>query len=161
VDELPELAAFVLAACFTWAGLAKIARPRRWRDSLRAYGSPPLARVATPAVPAVELAAAVLLVASPRAGAAAAAILLVVFTGAMLRAREVAGDRLPCACFGDTRERDWRALTARNVSLLAAAAVTFTAGHPLGAHAIPALLAAAGLALAAWTALATMAAFRR
>jgi uncharacterized membrane protein len=159
VDDLAHLVALLLAACFAWAGLSKILRPRRWRDSLPTYGS--LARVAAPAVPVAELAVAALLIASPRAGAAAAGILLVVFIGALLRARGIAGDKLPCACFGETRERDWRVLAARNASLIAAAAVAFTAGRPPGPEAVPAVLAAAGLALAAWTALAARAAFRR
>jgi uncharacterized membrane protein YphA (DoxX/SURF4 family) len=161
VDDVAQIAALVLAACFAWAGFAKIRRPSRWRDSLRAYGSPALTRVAAPAVPLAELSVAALLMVNVRAGAAAAAVLLVIFTGALMRAREGAGDKLPCACFGTTRERDWRALAARNAGLGAVAVAAFTAGRPVGAGALPVILPAAGLALAVWTAAATRAAFRR
>jgi hypothetical protein len=161
VTDVPQIAAIVLAVCFAWAGFTKLLGPRRWRASLRAYSSPAVMRIAVPGVPTAELAVAALLIVNARAGAAAATILLGVFTAALVHARERTGDRLPCACFGATRERDWRALAARNAGLGAAAVIAFAGGRPVGADALPIILAAAGLALAGWTAVATRAAFRR
>jgi len=168
VSDLAQAAALLLAACFAWAGLAKLIRPRRWRASLRAYVPSPLARIAASlAVPALELVAAALLVSAARAGAAIAVSLLVAFTVAIVRARARAGQRLPCACFGGEQERDWRALVARNGLLASAALLVLAAGGASALErglpaddALAALLATAGLALAAWTAAATRAALR-
>jgi hypothetical protein len=169
VSDLAQITALVLAACFAWAGFAKLVRPRRWRAALGTFAASRPVRVATFAVPAAELCAAALLIADVRAGAAFAALLLAIFTVAILRARSRTGDRLPCACFGPSRRRDWRALVARNALLgLAALLVLVTGQGSLpeqglsgGEDVLAAALAAAGLALAVWTAGATRAAFRR
>jgi uncharacterized membrane protein YphA (DoxX/SURF4 family) len=161
VDDLAQIAALALAACFVWAGSAKLLRPRRWRESLRSYGPPALTGVAAASVPVAELAVAALLIANGRAGAVAAAILLALFTGALLRARERVGDKVPCACFGSASQRDWRALGARNALLMTVAVVAFSAERPVGGETVAIVLAITGLALAVWTAAATRAALRR
>ncbi len=161
MDDLTQIAALALAACFAWAGSAKLLRPRRWRESLRSYGPPALTGVAAASVPVAELAVAALLIVNGRAGAAAAAVLLALFTGALLRARERAGDKLPCACFGSAGQRDWRALAARNALLVTVAVVAFTAERPVGGETVAMVLAIAGLVLAVWTAVATRAALRQ
>jgi hypothetical protein len=167
-----QIAALTLAACFAWAGVAKLARRERWRRSLAAYRLPPaFLRPAAVAVPAAELAVASLLVANARVGAAIGGLLVCAFSLAVVRAAQGARASLPCACFGGAGERDWRVLVARNTALLALATATAVAGPDAGAlagdsspgsaEALPAALAVAGLALAVWTMRSMRAAFRR
>ena len=107
------------------AGVAKLARPRATRESLRAFGVPH--RLLLPGaflLPAVELGVAGLLVpqSTARAGALAAAALLLVFTMALARAL-YRGEQPECNCFGALRSGPVDRWTlARNLTLIAVAA---------------------------------------
>jgi hypothetical protein len=162
----------VLALAFAWAGLAKLAGLRRWWRSLGIHGLPLRRRGAVAiAVPAAELGVTVLIAAvNARTGAAAAVALVAAFSLVSLRARSIAGDRLPCGCFGSSGERDWRWLIARNSLLAALAAwvvvvdestLPFDGVHEPAGELLTAALTAAGIALAVWTARSTSAALRR
>jgi uncharacterized membrane protein YphA (DoxX/SURF4 family) len=114
----------VLAVVFAWAGALKIARPRRWRESLSMYGLPRPVRVAALlGVPWVEMGvAAGLALGLVVEGAAAAAVLAAAFTVAILRARSLQrSDKLDCGCFGGRTARDYRVLLLRNGAIEVAA----------------------------------------
>jgi uncharacterized membrane protein YphA (DoxX/SURF4 family) len=172
VTGTTEIASALLALAFAWAALAKLSSPRRWRRSLAVHDLPPRFGAAVAiATPAAELATAALIAGvGARIGAALALALLSVFTLALLRARSIAGDRLPCGCFGTSGERDWRAMIARNVLLGALAVYAIAAGGDLALTGVEApspgqlaaaALTAAGLALAVWTAGSVRSALRR
>lgn len=125
-----------------WAGIAKAVRFVAWRSSLVGYRLP---RSAFPVVliglPVVELGTAALLL-SPlsRAGAAVALALVSAFSAAVVRARAIAGNRVPCGCFGGLKTRDYRLMLVRNAVLGLAAAVVMIrgeAGSPLHGFAPP------------------------
>lgn len=169
-DVRPVLAV-ALAGVFAWAAASKALDPRGWREALGAHRLGPLARPALVGVPVLETAVAALVLAgAPRAGASLALALLATFSGAILRARALQGDRIPCGCFGRTRARDYRALLIRNVALgtLAVWVVVTGASFPLlewarlprGGEIAAALLALAGLVLAGWMARRAQAALR-
>ena len=153
----------MLALAFSWAGIAKLSRFERWRSVLAGYG---LADKTVPAaailVPLAELAVAfVTIAASVQAGALGAAILLALFSVAILRARAVKGDRLPCGCFGGSAERHYSTMMMRNLGLGALAAIALlgegTSGPVLSAlpsrtDLLPAVLVLLGLALVLWVA---------
>jgi hypothetical protein len=114
-----------LGAVFAWAALSKVVRFRRWRADMETYRLPGEQALAV-AVPLAEGAVPLLaLTGRPVAAALVALGLLAGFSFAILRARRLAGDRLPCGCFGGTTRRDFRLLLARNgaLALLAAAAL--------------------------------------
>lgn len=166
-------AALFLAAAFGWAALAKVLRFSAWREALAGYRLPPAAeRAARPAVPLVEVVAAGLLAAggdASKAGAALAIALLAAFSLAVLRAQRLQGDRLPCGCFGGSGRRDYRLMLVRNATLGGAAAtallfpgaLSIAPDAPGSAEAVPAVLAAAGLVLVVWLAVAVRRGFRR
>ena len=116
--------AVVLAAVFVRTGVAKAVRGGQTEAGFAALGVPTPA-VTARAVPFVELALAVALLAAPRAGGVAALVLLGTFTvflaGAVRR-----GVTAPCNCFGAAR--------ADPVSVV-----------DLGRHGLLALLAVAAL----------------
>ena len=160
-DPLAQIATAALALAFAWAGLAKLADRSRWRRTLERYEvSPALRRLALWAVPAAELAIALLAVVAPAAAALPALTVLAVFSVALVT-RRGGRKRVPCGCFGGGGERDYRALLVRNagLALLAVAALTGDGARPLdgveapaGAEIAAAALLTAGVALAAWTA---------
>lgn len=150
---------WILALLFGWAGVAKLARFRGWEATLKAYALPRrLEILALPLVPLAEATVTVLaLSGQTRQSAALAVTLLIMFSGAVLRARNRHGRNLPCGCFGKRNVRDYRALLLRNLAL-SIAAVTVLAeepGRPLldglrAPHlheALPAVLVLLGLAL--------------
>ncbi len=161
-----SVAALVLAVAFGWAALAKVARLQAWRRTLAGYRLPEaLERAVLGVVPLAEGTAAVLLVAGDdvtRSGAALVVALLSAFSLAVLRARRIQGDRLPCGCFGGSGRRDYRLMLARNALLggLAAAVLlvprvaSFELEAPDASQVLPAALAALGLALVSWLVLA-------
>ena len=118
--------AALLAVVFWVAGTSKLRAPDRVAEEFVAMGirSPELAaRV----LPAVELIVAVLLVAVPWVGATFALALLVVFTVVLVRVVR-SGAVVPCACFGAVSQQPASWLdVARNVALMAAAAVALGA----------------------------------
>ena len=151
-----RIALLLLAAAFTWAAVAKLVAFRRWSAVIARYGLPaPMDRIAGPLVPLAELAIAVtMLFVSARVGAAAAVGALALFSLAVLRARSINGDRLPCGCFGGTEERHYRTMIWRNAGLGALAAIVLLAhpertdvgfpSAPEGSEMLPAALAVVG-----------------
>jgi hypothetical protein len=153
------VASLLLAAAFGWAALAKILRPGAWRAALAGNRLPaPVSKIASVGVPGGEITVAVLLALGgdrARAGAAAAVALLSAFSIAVLRARRLAGDRLPCGCFGGNGARDYRLMLVRNAALGLLAAVVLLAPEvelevPERSEVVPAALVALGLTLIAW-----------
>ena len=162
-----SFAAAALAAVFVWAAASKVVGARRWRRALTAYGLPPaLERTAAWAVPVAESIVPVLIVAGlPRAAAVWSGVLLVLFSGALVRARRRVGDRVPCGCLGGRGDIDVNAALARNVALLLVAVFVFGRasdspliawpGSPGAADVLPLLLTLGALiasALVAWRA---------
>ena len=149
------VATIALAFAFAWAALVKIARFPAWREALGGYGLPaPAESVASVAVPVAELAVAgTLLFGAARVGAAMTIFLLSAFSLAVLRARALEGDQVPCGCFGDTKARDYRVMITRNVLLGVLAAAVLLLGAEgesahwavTGAEILPAALACAGV----------------
>lgn len=156
------LVPFLLAIAFFWAAIAKASRPSAWRAALGGYRLPQ--RVVVPAlvlVPVIELLTAILLSAggaASKAGAALSVALLGAFSLAVLRARAVRGDRLPCGCFGGSGSRDYRLMLVRNAFLGAVAAAIllvrpvaeYELESPPPSQLLPALLVGLGVVLIAW-----------
>ena len=148
----------ILAVTFAWAALAKLLRPGTWRSSIRAYRLPlMIERVAERAVPLAELSAAILLLFGPvEASATVALILLSAFSVALLRARSLGSDSLPCGCFGGRARRKVSSLMARNAALSMVALATLLVGAPIpieaptGSEVLPAVLVGVGVVLGAW-----------
>jgi hypothetical protein len=171
VDLRPVLAAG-LAAVFAWAAASKLLAPRRWRGSLGAYRLGALERPVLVGVPLAEAMVGLLILGGdPDRGAILALVLLGGFSAAIVRARALHGSLVPCGCFGRTKARDYRLLLARNLGLVALATVVLATGSsfpllrwarlPIGGEMVAAVLAAAGLALAAWLGHTAAAALRR
>lgn len=123
--HVSTLAAAALACAFGWAAAGKLARFGDWRESLNGYGAPHgVVPVALVGVPLAESAVVVLLLVGPvKSGAALAVALIALFSMAIVRARALRGDKLPCGCFGGTEARDYRLMLIRNglFAVLAAA----------------------------------------
>jgi hypothetical protein len=150
------LAAELVALVFAWAAIGKVLRFRRWRGQILGYGLPAAGTLAV-AVPLAEAGVPVLVVGDfPTAAGALALGLLAAFSAAILRARRLRGDRLPCGCFGGGDRRDYRLLLARNLALgaVAAAALADPDRRPWAdvgpAELLPAVLLAVGLAVTAF-----------
>lgn len=170
VDIVTRLGAACLAVTFAWAAGYKIVRFARWRSALEPYGLPrPLRSISAVSVPLAEgSVVALLLTGNVRAGAALAVGLLGLFSAALLRARALQGDRLPCGCFGRTQERDYRVLLLRNalLTLTCAIVLLFAAGADasvdVGAGDLaPVTLVVAGIGLIGWMATQAATAMRK
>lgn len=169
-EATARFAAIVLAAILAWAATSKLLSFARWNVTLNGYGLPRVVRaIAAPGVPMLELLIAAGLVVAPRAGAAGALALLGAFCLAILRARAVSGDKLPCGCFGGSNERDYRTMLWRNSALVLLAAVVLGADEPVSigmpaapgkGELLPVILIVTGGLLALWTALRVSAALR-
>lgn len=156
------LVPFLLAVAFFWAAVAKASRPSAWRNALIGYQLPhSIVMPALVLVPVAEIVAGVLLSAggvASKAGAALSVALLAAFSLAVLRARRIRGDRLPCGCFGGSGSRDFRLMLVRNAALGAVAAAIllvpavarYELETPDAAQMLPALLVALGAVLIAW-----------
>jgi hypothetical protein len=161
-DVWMMLASVLLAATFAWSGSMKILRSERWRLDLVSYRlNRPLRAAGFLLLPWVEVGIAGALVAgAARAGAVLAIGLLGIFCVAIVRARLLLGtDKLGCGCFGSDRTRDYRFLLARNLALMALAAVVVSSGgDPSAARGLDLggpsvlvwLISALALAAAAW-----------
>lgn len=112
-------------------------------------------------VPMVEGAVPILFLAgASRAAAALSLALLAVFSMAVLRARRLQGNRVPCGCFGRATTRDYRVTVVRNSLLGLAAALVPLAGRdvalfsgigaPRSTELLAVLLSGVGVALIAW-----------
>ena len=136
-DALDPLAVWIartlLATLFAQAALAKFADTALFEQQLAAYRVPQrLHALAVRALPALEGAAAVLLLSPWRvAGAALAGALLVAYGGAMAWHR-LHGRELDCGCGGEPLAVSWP-LVARNALL---AAVALPAAAPAAARAL-------------------------
>ncbi|HZO62763.1 MAG TPA: TlpA disulfide reductase family protein [Gaiellaceae bacterium] len=121
----------LLAAVLAAAAAAKLADRSRLRETVVSFGLPRTLAPAAPLLPAVELAAAALLLPASTAwlGGLAALGLLVVFTAAV--AGQLARGRRPeCNCFGAVHAKPIGPATlARNGALLGCAAAVVAAGH--------------------------------
>ena len=98
MTDLGGAAALVLALVFAWAAAAKFRTPRQTASSFHGLGLPAAPLLAW-AVPVVELALAIALVASPAAASWPALALVVAFSLVLVRA-VAAGSTVTCACFG-------------------------------------------------------------
>jgi hypothetical protein len=168
-----RIISLLLAAIFLWAAVAKVARFGSWRVVLAGYRIPPsLERLSAPAVPFVELLVVGLLLAGEtRAGAALSVMLLSTFSLALVRARALQGDRLPCGCFGAHKERDYRVLLLRNGLLAVLPAALLVEGRdvmpladfgwPSTGDALPTLLTLAGIAVGLWIVREVASSFRK
>lgn len=159
---LEGLSVFLLALLFAWAAVAKLVRFRAWRTALHGYRLPGEAALAV-GVPSAEAGVPILvLMDRSRAAAALALALLALFSLALLRARTLRGNKLPCGCFGGAGERDYRLMLARNGTLGLLAGTVLMArrdvraledlGAPDASEAIPAALALLGIVILAWLA---------
>ena len=174
-DPVAHTTAVLLAALFGWASLAKVAKPRAWVDALSGYAfTDRVVRVLAVAVPIAEASVTALALAGRTKIAAAAAVgLLASFSLAIVRARAVAGNKLPCGCFGGRRVTDFRIMLLRNALLGVVAAVVLLSPdiYPLSDWAaprpgdiVPVALVLLGAGLMAWvgrTVLVSIAAGRR
>lgn len=156
------LVPFLLAVAFFWAAIAKASRPSAWRAALGGYALP--AGLVVPAlviVPVLEIVTGFLLSGggtASKAGAALSVALLGGFSLAVLRARRIRGDRLPCGCFGGSGSRDYRLMLVRNAVLgsvaaailLVPAVARYELETPTASQTLPALLVALGVVLIAW-----------
>jgi len=162
--EAGSLAAAVLTVTFGASAIAKLVGWGAWRRALRSYGLPePLERVSAFAVPGAEVLVATLPILGLGSSAGLLALgLLSAFSVAIVLARARGARRIDCGCFGAARRRDYRVLLLRNGALAVVAAVAWRAGGdawalgslgaPRGSELLPAAIAVAGLALAAWVA---------
>ncbi len=158
------LASAVLATIWSWAACSKLFGWRRWRQTLDGHRLPPgIEAIAVWAVPAAEIAVAVLvIVRRPTMGAALALVMLFVFSAELLRARHVVGGPVPCGCFGGREVIEVRAALVRNAGVASIAALVLISGRdapttwpgvPVGANTFPFMLATvtlAGSVLTAW-----------
>jgi len=156
---LARFAAVLLALAFAWSALAKTLSWQSWRTTLAGYGFGPAERTVAVLAPAVEAAVVLLLVITAELGAAMALALLAAFCLAILRARSLQGDRLPCGCFGGARSRDFRLMLLRNWVLMLLCAVVLVSGlkgnvvaggPPEDFETLPAALIVVGAGLGAW-----------
>lgn len=157
---------------FAWSAVAKLIRHGTWRGVLARYRLGRWGALVAVAVPPVELAVpALILGGATRAGAALALLLLVPFSLAVLRARALEGDRLPCGCFGKANTRDYRTVLARNAGLGVLSGVILLGGpdvslaegmtFPSTSELLPAALVATGLVTASLVAVGVMRALRK
>lgn len=159
-ETVARIAPLLLALAFAWAAIAKLSGFERWRTALAGYGLPTsIERPAAILVPVAELAVAFVTIAvSVRLGVLVALTLLALFSAAILRARSIKGDRLPCGCFGGSSVRHYTTMLVRNAALGILAVVALfgdadpSASVPTGNEIFPAGLALAGLALVGWIA---------
>jgi len=117
-DPLVTASAWLLAAVFTVAAVAKLRDPLGTRRTLGDFGLP-FPRLLARVLPGTEAATALLLVVDPRVGGQCAVALLVAFT-TLIAGRLLAGHRDACGCFGTWAKRplSWRDLV-RNGALVA------------------------------------------
>jgi hypothetical protein len=157
-----RIAALLLGFLFLWAAAAKALRWHAWARALTTYS---LGRWRSPVqvtVPGAELIVGILLLAGPaQIGAALALAMLAAFCLAVLRARSLRGDRLPCGCFGRDERRDYKTMLLRNSLLGGLAAIVLLSETELpldgvrvpGAREVlPAILVGLGVLLAVWVA---------
>jgi hypothetical protein len=155
--DLGMSAAGLLALTFAWAGAAKLGRQEETAAGFADLGLGHAAALAR-AVPLVELALAVALLAVPAGGGGAALVLLAGFSAVLARALR-RGVEVRCACFGRAGGPPLSAAELiRNGLLAALAALAVAAGlEPR----VPALVPAAAVVIVAVAAFALLAFVRQ
>ena len=171
-ETVARIAPLLLALAFAWAAVAKLSGLERWRTALAGYGLPgPIERPTAALVPIAELAVAFVTIAvSVRLGALVALAMLALFSVAILRARSIKGDRLPCGCFGGSAVRHYTTMMLRNAALGTLAVIVFfsagdtgdvSASVPAASDVLPAVLVLAGVALIGWVGVQTSRSLQR
>lgn len=168
---LARLLSFSLGLVFAWAALAKVMNLSAWLGALSGYRLPARVRAAAAVVtPAAEtLVAGLFFSGETRVASALLLVLIAVFSLSIVRARSLQGSRLPCGCFGSMKERDARALLARNTVLGMGAGALLVFGRdvpgypsvPSGGAWLPAVLAVTGTILMGWLLASARSGFRR
>ena len=148
-----SIAAVMLAVVFGWAAVAKAVRHRATVDAFGALGLPAPAFLAV-AVPAVEVALAVILLVWPAVGASFALALLAAFTLVVIRG-VLRGASTGCACFGTRRAEPVGPADVVRNGLLAALAALATGTRTLEWPGLPSVLvmvvgAGGAVAIQAW-----------
>lgn len=139
LSALGLAAAWALAGVFAWAAAAKLIRPAATASGFARLGLP-APRALALAVPLVEGALAVLLLARPALGGMAALLLLTVFS-VLLTVRLRAGQRTGCGCFGTSARAELSSVELfRNAGLGTGALLALGASAP-GLPTLPALIA--------------------
>ena len=147
-----------VAATFAFAAITKTLRPEARRVALEPYAIPGAAAgFVAVGVPVAEAGVTFSLLAGSNViGGWLALALLCLFSAALVRAWRLHGPRISCGCFGRSRERDVRALLARNGTLAVVAVGTLASSTPIplppapsSGDAVPVLLAGLGVAIAA------------
>lgn len=168
-----QILAAVLSVVFAWSAWAKLLRYEEWLAALARYRlAPGLERPARAAVPVFESVVPILFITgNVGAGAALVVALVAAFSLAVLRARSLEGDRLPCGCFGKSKVRDYRLMLVRNSVLGAIAGALLLAGNdvplfdgmgaPTSSEFVPLMLSVLGVIAAGWAAWAASSAFRK
>lgn len=148
MGDVGYLSALVLAALFTWAGIAKLGARRRTTRTFRSLGLPGADTLAV-GVPVAELALALGLVVVPGWAAAGALALLAafsVFLGNAIRA----GVEVGCGCFGSAATDPVSPVElVRNGLLGLAALLALAAPAPRVPEPAAVLVAGLGVALGA------------
>lgn len=142
--EVGTAAAWLLAAVFAWAALAKIADRDGTTAALAGLGLPAPRSLAR-ALPVGEVGVAAVLLLAPAAGGALALAALTAFT-VVLATRLRRGDPVRCGCFGGASSAPVSRRTLARNGLLALAAV---AALGAGGGATPSLPAAISVTTAA------------
>lgn len=174
MDWIPSpvatLAAWGLTATFAWAALAKFIRGDAWPKAVTGFGfRGALAQTIVFAVPLAEIAIVALFVAGALRPAGALTLALVAgFSGAIVRARGIGNrKRVPCGCFGGSRDTDYRLLLARNLALAVLAALVLlgprsaSLSFPDDLALLPTALIAIGGLLLVWMTVQTANSLRR
>ncbi|MGH1492230.1 MAG: MauE/DoxX family redox-associated membrane protein [Acidimicrobiales bacterium] len=118
--------AIILAAIFAFAAVSKLLAPETTVSEFAELGVPSPA-LAAKVVPVLEIGAAVALLVSPPAGALAAVALLMAFTAVIVTVVR-SGRSVACGCLGAmSRQPVSNATVARNVALIAMAAIAGSA----------------------------------
>lgn len=121
MSDVAYVTAVLLAGLFAWAGVAKLVDRERTARTFAAFGLPAPVLLGS-AVPVVELALAVCLLAFPAPAALAALGLLAAFTTFLVRAVR-AGVDVGCRCFGSARTEPVSSVEVLRNGLLGGAAI--------------------------------------
>lgn len=169
-SPLATVAAWALIGTFAWAAAAKFVRGNDWPEAVAGFGfSGVLARAIAVAVPLFEVAiVALFVVGAVRVAAALTLALIAAFSAAIVWSRGTRdGNRVPCGCFGRTRDYDYRLLLLRNAGIAFLAALVLVAkgevslAVPAGTDLVPTALVAIAGVLLTWMAVQTASSLRR
>jgi hypothetical protein len=167
-----QVSSALIAIVFAWSAVSKMIRPQSWRTVLQRYRLGAISTATLLLVPVAEaLVVALVLMGETRAAGAMSVGMLSAFTLAVVRLRDLEGDRLPCGCFGSNKVRDYRVVLLRNTILGIAAAVMLAGsrdvdllegvGVPGGGQIVPALLMVSAVAVAVWLLYSVTRSFKR